>query len=333
MSWWLFFMAAVIALMVIVGGATRLTDSGLSITEWKPVTGAIPPLSLDAWQAEFEKYKQIPEYDLVNAGMSLEEFKTIFWWEWGHRFLGRIIGFLFLLPLIFFVARGWVDRRLRWALFGLFVLGGAQGALGWYMVSSGLTERVDVSQYRLAAHLGLAIFLFGAMLWAAFDLRMERPVKARFNGIALGGLVMALGVFGQIILGAFVAGLRAGHTYTDWPLMDGQFIPAGYFNGAAGLSHMFETIAAVQFNHRIGAYILAGAVAWFYLAAAKAGYERRTRFVLMAVLAQVVLGIATLMAATPIGLGLAHQAGALVVLGTTLYALHEMATDTKQSSA
>ncbi|MEL7491117.1 MAG: COX15/CtaA family protein [Pseudomonadota bacterium] len=321
-SIWLFAMCALVALMVTVGGATRLTDSGLSITEWKPVTGAIPPLSAEVWEAEFEKYKQIPEYQIVNQGMSLSEFKVIYWWEWGHRFLGRLIGVAFIIPLLVFVSRGWVTGALRWKLFALFVLGGAQGALGWYMVKSGLSERVDVSQYRLAAHLGLAVFLFAALFWTALDVRRGPGVRAPLTGLGLGALALAAGVYLQILLGAFVAGLRAGQTYTDWPLMDGRFFPEAYFEGKPAFAAAFETIAAVQFNHRIGAYALALGGVFFFLAARGTQAEKGARIVVAAILAQMALGVSTLMAATPIGLGLLHQLGALAVLSAALYTAH-----------
>lgn len=320
-SVWLFVMCALVAVMVVVGGATRLTDSGLSITEWRPVTGAIPPLSEADWLAEFEKYKTIPEYSEVNFGMSLAEFKQIYWWEWGHRLLGRGLGFAFLFPLIFFAATKQLTRDLSLRLGGLFVLGGMQGALGWWMVSSGLADRVDVSQYRLAAHLSLAVILFGAMFWLALELwpvrRLSAPPQIRTSA-----LVLAAGVFVQMILGAFVAGLRAGRTFNTWPLMDGKFFPDGYFHGAAGFNDLFETMAAVQFNHRLGAYVLAGAALWFYLKARKHAFERPARLVLAAIGFQLVLGVWTVLAATPISLGLAHQAGALMVFASALYAAY-----------
>ena len=320
---WLIFMCGLVAAMVIVGGATRLTDSGLSITEWRPVTGAVPPLGDAAWQAEFEKYKSIPEYEQVNYGMSLEQFKTIYWWEWGHRFLGRIIGIAFLLPLIFFVAAKQVTGKLAVKLFGLFLLGGMQGALGWYMVQSGLADRVDVSQYRLAAHLSLAVFLFALMVWLALDLwpsaKSEAPSRFRFGAMAL-----AIGVFAQMILGGFVAGLRAGRTFNTWPLMDGAFFPEGYFAGAPGFNDLFETVAAVQFNHRIGAYLVGAGAVWFWFAARKTEAASRARLVLAAVGFQIVLGVWTVLAATPISLGLLHQAGALIVLTAAIYAAHGM---------
>jgi cytochrome c oxidase assembly protein subunit 15 len=317
---WLFAMCALVALMVIVGGATRLTDSGLSIVEWRPVTGAIPPLSEADWRAEFEKYKTIPEYQEVNWGMTLAAFKEIYWWEWGHRFLGRLLGVVFLIPLVFFAATKRIDGALGLKLFGLFILGGAQGALGWWMVSSGLSERVDVSQYRLAAHLALALLLFAAMFWIAFDLISARRKEALPLRLFAGALATC--VYAQMILGAFVAGLRAGRTFNSWPLMDGKFFPDGYFSGAPGFSDLFETAAAAQFNHRLGAYGLAGAAFWFYFAARGTELKSGARLLLAAVLLQIAIGVWTVIAATPIALGLAHQAGALFVFAAALYAVH-----------
>lgn len=321
MAIWLFVMCGLIALMVMVGGATRLTDSGLSITEWKPVTGALPPTSEAAWAAAFEKYKAIPEYREVNYGMSLDEFKTIYWWEWGHRLLGRIIGAAFLIPFLYFVATGAARGALLWKLGGLFILGGLQGALGWWMVQSGLADRVDVSQYRLAAHLGLAIALFAAMWWLALDLWTERA-GAGARRLMLGGLALGLLVYFQIILGAFVAGLRAGYTYNTWPLMDGRFVPRGYFAGAPGLNDLFETIEAVQFNHRIGAYLVVAAAFAFFVWARKSAVAKRAGLVAAIAAAQMSLGVWTLVAGAPIGLGLAHQAGALALLAAALFAAH-----------
>lgn len=315
---WLLVMCGLVAAMVIVGGATRLTDSGLSITEWRPVTGAVPPLSEEHWLEEFEKYKAIPEYEEVNFGMSLAEFKTIYWWEWGHRLLGRLIGVAFFFPMAFFIVTGRVKRPLALKLLGLFLLGGMQGALGWWMVTSGLADRVDVSQYRLAAHLSLAVLLFGLMFWLSLDLWPTQKFNVS-KQLRIGAFLFAAGVFSQIILGAFVAGLRAGRTFNTWPLMDGKFIPDGYFSGAPGFSDLFETIAAVQFNHRIGAYLLAGGAVWFYVAARKSALAPRARLMLAAVGFQILLGIWTVLAATPISLGLAHQAGALLVFSAALY--------------
>ena len=200
---WLFVVAGLVTLMVIVGGATRLTDSGLSITEWQPIIGAIPPLSEADWQVAFDKYREIPQYRLVNKGMSLAEFKVIYWWEWGHRFLGRLIGFAFLIPFLFFWFTGRLTPRLIAKLAVIFVLGGLQGALGWYMVQSGLVDRVDVSQYRLAAHLGLAILIFGAVVWVAFDLAEDRAAGVSTQVLRNSALGLTALVFLQIILGAF----------------------------------------------------------------------------------------------------------------------------------
>ena len=330
-STWLFVMCALVALMVIVGGATRLTDSGLSITEWRPVTGAIPPLSAEDWASEFAKYQQIPEYSIVNQGMTVDEFKEIYWWEWGHRFLGRLIGFAFLFPLIFFVATRKVGGRLAIRLFGLFILGGMQGALGWYMVKSGLADRIDVSQYRLAAHLGLAVLLFALMFWLALDLRFEKREGARPR-LFRAGIALAGGVYAQMLLGAFVAGLRAGRIYNTWPLMEGRFFPEAYFGDKPRILDMFEQLAAVQFNHRIGAYLLAAGALWFYLVARKTSSEGAARLVLIAVALQICLGIWTLLAVTPLPLGLAHQAGALLVLAAALNAAHSFTRSTSMIS-
>ncbi len=328
---WLFVMCGLVALMVTVGGATRLTDSGLSITQWDLIIGSLPPMGDKDWISEFEKYKQIPEYERVNRGMSLAEFKTIYWWEWGHRNLGRFIGLAFLLPAFWFVISGAANSaRLKLKLAGVFLLICAQGTLGWYMVSSGLVDRVDVSQYRLAAHLGLAVLLFAIMFWMALRFGQptdkQTPEKVSPKTCRLASLILLAAVFAQIILGAFVAGLRAGKTYTTWPLMDGRFFPEGYFLGEADFLHAFETMAAVQFNHRFGAYLVtAGAVVfWLYLRQAGASYGRRALLVVAAVFLQATLGIWTLVLAVPISLGLAHQLGALLVLMSVIYNHHHL---------
>ena len=224
--WWLISVAALIALMVLVGGATRLTESGLSIVEWKPVTGSVPPLSEAAWTDAFEAYKKIPQYRELNAGMSLSEFKQIFWWEWSHRLLGRFIGVAYLLPFLFFLWRGGLSGELKRRLWLLFALGGLQGAVGWWMVASGLTERVEVSQYRLATHLMLALLIFAGIVWTVRRLaerpQIVAPARLRFTSVLL--LIVT---FVQIYFGALVAGLRAGRAYNTWPQIDGAFIPAG----------------------------------------------------------------------------------------------------------
>lgn len=314
-------MCALVAAMVTVGGATRLTDSGLSIVEWRPVTGAIPPLSDDAWRVEFEKYKSIPEYEIVNQGMSVAEFKRIYWWEWGHRLLGRLLGVAFLLPFLYFLFTRRIDRRLGLKLGGIFVLGGLQGALGWWMVSSGLSDRVDVSQYRLAAHLALAVALFAAMFLLALDLRRPAGAKAA-HPLFFGAAALGVGVYAQMILGAIVAGLRAGKVFNTWPLMDGRFVPEGYFSGTPSLDDLFETAAAAQFNHRTFAYLIAAGALGLYVSARGTAGARPALFILLAVLFQIALGVATVVTATPLSLGLLHQAGALGVLSTALYAAH-----------
>ena len=248
---WLYAVCATILLMVIVGGATRLTDSGLSITEWKPIHGAIPPLGAAQWAVEFDKYRQIPEYRHINRGMSLDEFKTIYWWEWGHRQLGRFIGLFYAIPLAIFWLTGALDRRLKWLLGIGLLLGGVQGFIGWWMVSSGLVDRVDVSQYRLAVHLGLALAILAYLFTIArslYPLDRERPFVPR----AVSNLsVVTVGlIFTQILLGALVAGLDAGLTYNTWPLMDGKWIPNGLATLSPAWLNFFENITMVQFQHR-----------------------------------------------------------------------------------
>lgn len=317
---WLFAMCALLFLIVVVGGLTRLTDSGLSITEWKPVTGALPPLSAAAWDAEFEKYRQIPEYQLVNKGMSLAEFKRIYWWEWGHRVLGRLIGVAFLVPFLWFWATGRIARPLVPKLALMFVLGGLQGALGWYMVVSGLSGRVDVSQYRLAAHLGLAIVIYIYMFWIALDL-WRRPAAAISRPVL--GLVAL--IFLQILIGAFVAGLDAGLAYNTWPLMDGAVIPGQLFVQSPWWINLFENPKAVQWLHRMMAYAVVLAVVWHWVRMRRTPSHASATLLLAAVLAQTALGIWTLLAAVPIWLGAAHQAGAMLVLTAALYHAHETA--------
>ena len=322
---WLAVMAGLIAIMVVVGGATRLTDSGLSIVQWDLIMGTLPPLSAADWEEAFAQYRQIPEYELVNAGMSLHEFKSIFWWEWAHRNLGRFIGLAFALPLLWFSARGLVRGNLRWRLWGLFALVCLQGAIGWFMVSSGLSERVDVSQYRLALHLGTAFVLFGLVVWQVLALSRPRGTgaEARLGGFAI---LMLCAVFAQILLGAFVAGLRAGLTYNSWPLMDGGFVPEAYFGEPARFADLFERIAAVQFNHRLGAYLLfalAGAFAWRCYRAGPA-YRRYGASMFGAVTVQALIGIWTLVAVVPLPLGLLHQAGALGVLTVAVWSVYAL---------
>lgn len=332
---WLLACCAMIFAMVVIGGVTRLTESGLSITEWRPVTGALPPLSEAEWQAEFAKYRQTPEYREINAGMTLAEFETIYWWEYVHRLWGRLIGAAFLLPLLWFIIRGQVRGLLAWRLAGIFVLGGLQGGLGWYMVQSGLADRIDVSPYRLAAHLGLAVVIYALTLWTALDLLAER----RGGPVGLARLtraVVAL-VFLTIVAGAFVAGLDAGMIYNTFPLMDGRLTPAGYGDLDPWWRNLFENAAAAQFNHRwlgiLTLLVALGVVA----SAARADPSRRQRswFYALGALAllQVGLGIATLLLAAPIVLAACHQAGAVALLTAALGAAHALRGETASDRA
>ncbi|MEM7426028.1 MAG: COX15/CtaA family protein [Pseudomonadota bacterium] len=323
---WLFLTAALVFAMVIVGGATRLTDSGLSITEWLPILGAVPPLNEADWQEAFAKYRQIPEYKLVNKGMSLEEFKFIYWWEWAHRFLGRFIGLAFFVPLVLFWLAGRIPGWLKPHLVILLVLGGMQGALGWYMVSSGLVDRVDVSQYRLAAHLSLAVAIFGYLFWLGLrlgDIRARRNVAEAVPALMVGALV-----FVQIVLGAFVAGLRAGHGYNTWPLMDGSLVPQGLFSMSPAWINLFENAMTVQFLHRSFAYVVLGAGLWHasrVLREAPEGTVQLSAGALgFTLFVQFGLGIWALVMSVPIALGLLHQAGAVVLLAAALWNAHAL---------
>jgi len=339
---WLWCVAGLVFAIVLVGGATRLTESGLSIVEWKPVTGAVPPLGEADWQAEFARYKTIPQYERLNRGMSLDEFKTIYWWEWGHRLLGRLIGAAFLLPFLWFLWRRSFDRRTGLGLAGIFALGAVQGAVGWWMVASGLTERVSVSQYRLAFHLALACMIYVALVWTADRTPSPCPPRQAGEGregaateAALrvvprrlrwsAGALLALAIV-QIYLGALVAGLRAGLIFNTWPLIDGSFVPraADLFFAHPLLRNFFENTLTVQFDHRMMAY---GLCALALIHAVDARFHgdkplaRGAGFVAAALLVQASIGIVTLIRSVPIELALLHQAVALVVLtAVTLHA-------------
>ena len=314
---WLFAVSALVFLMVVVGGLTRLTESGLSITEWKPVVGALPPLSHQAWLDAFNSYKQIPQYEFMNKGMTLAQFKSIFWWEWGHRLLGRIIGFVFLLPFLWLLATRKIERKLAPRLVIMFLLGGAQGALGWWMVKSGLTHRVDVSQYRLTAHLGLATLIYGYMMWTALALwRGEAPVPLVSLRLRKISLALVPLIYFQMLLGGFVAGLKAGYIFNTWPLIAGSFIPDGLFANPVWWRNFFENMLTAQFDHRMVAYLVTFLVAWHWLSIYSSGSREALKsatWLMLAVLAQVGLGIWALLWVVPVPLGAAHQAGALVV--------------------
>ena len=325
---WLGTIALMIALTAIVGAATRLTGSGLSITEWNPIMGILPPIGDAAWQAAFEKYKTIPQYAQLNKGMSLAAFQNIFWWEWGHRLLARSIGVVVLLPLLVFWVRGQIPPGLATRLIGLVLLGGLQGAVGWYMVKSGLVDRIDVSQYRLALHLGLAVAIFGLTLWTLFKLDPDQH-RSHLVSITPAQRVVAALLVGlvylQVLLGALVAGLKAGRTFNTWPLMDGALLPGGLGQLTPFWHNVFENPALVQFNHRLLAYgllALAIAQAWGLQRSAD---DERVRFsawlLAILILGQAALGIWTLLAWVPVHLGVAHQAGALAVFTAAIWHL------------
>jgi cytochrome c oxidase assembly protein subunit 15 len=316
---WLYAVAALVLATVLVGGATRLTESGLSITEWQPVMGALPPLTEAQWLAEFHKYQEIPQYRELDQGMSLAAFRTIFWWEWTHRLLGRLIGVAFLLPFLWFLWRGWVGPRLRGRLWFIFGLGALQGAVGWWMVASGLADRVEVSQYRLATHLILACAIYVAILWTAQGLD-DAQHEPMLGGIRAGAIALLVLVLGQIYLGALVAGLRAGHIYNTWPLIDGAFVPDGsrLFFDVPWWRNFFENTLTVQFDHRMLAYaiLICALLHAFRVARATGQGPVLTGAVALAaaVTLQALLGIWTLLMVAPISLALLHQAMAMVVL-------------------
>jgi cytochrome c oxidase assembly protein subunit 15 len=316
---WLAIVAIMIAAMVIVGGATRLTESGLSIVEWKPVTGTLPPLSEPAWTEAFEAYQAIPQYQQINRGMSLAEFKTIFWWEWSHRLLGRTIGAVFLLPFLFFLWRGGLSGELKRRLWLIFGLGALQGAVGWWMVASGLSERTEVSQYRLAAHLILAVAILCAVVWTRQRLRARLLISEPPRYRVAATFLLALTIL-QMYFGALVAGLRAGKIYNTWPLIDGAFIPSPdrLFFDQPWWRNLFENLLTVQFEHRMTAYALFALALWHLLDTTRSGANsaimRGAALLAAAVTAQATLGILTLVNQAPLDLALTHQAMALVVV-------------------
>jgi cytochrome c oxidase assembly protein subunit 15 len=314
---WLFFVAALIVLMVVIGGITRLTESGLSITQWKPISGVIPPLSDAQWQAEFDNYKRIPEYQQLNQGMTLAGFKAIFFWEYLHRLLGRLIGVAFALPLLWFAVRRQIPHGFGWRLIALLALGGLQGAIGWWMVKSGLTVRTDVSHVRLAVHLLVALFTLAGIVWTALDLRalirnpQARP--ARLTGLgALAGAVL----FVQLLFGALVAGLNAGLVTDQWPLMNGRFFPGATVEGRPFVDALFNDPAIVHFVHRWWAWVVVAALV--VLARAARGVDRRASVAIHSAFGlQILLGIATVMSGMNITLAALHQlTGALLVIAT-----------------
>lgn len=337
---WLMVLFGLVVLMIVVGGLTRLTDSGLSITEWAPVTGAIPPMSEAAWEAELEKYRAIPEYQLQNKGMSLAEFKVIYWWEWGHRQLGRVVGLVWALGLAYFLIRKQVPTGWTGRLVLLGALGGLQGAIGWWMVSSGLEgTRLDVASYRLATHLGLAFLILSLIAWFVFKLGRSEAELMQARRLAEPRLktwssaVLHLS-FLQIILGALVAGIDAGTTYTDWPLMAGEFFPSLAFEQSPWWSNFFESEALTQFNHRIVGYVLfvLGVIAW---RASRTSGNRATKqafdWMMVMLFGQIVLGIGTVLYAAPLQLAILHQLGAVILICLILRARFAAMYPTQQS--
>jgi cytochrome c oxidase assembly protein subunit 15 len=328
---WLFLVAAMVVAMVVVGGATRLTGSGLSITQWKPVTGTLPPLGLHAWQDAFARYQRIPQYRLVNPDMTLDQFKFIYRWEWAHRLLARMVGLVFFLPFVVLLALKRIPHRLVWRCWLLFGLGALQGLVGWWMVASGLEQRVYVAPERLATHFGLALIVFALAIWTGWEAWSGRSrggeshVPRRWIpwSIALAALI-----FFQMLLGALVAGNHAGLVDNDWPLMNGRVVPDDYVaRGAAGhglWATLAHSPAAVQFNHRMVGYtvfVLAVALAGTMLTSRQASAQVKLAagVVAVAVSGQVVLGIATVMTAAPLGLSIAHQLWAVVLLTSALW--------------
>jgi len=320
---WLFTVAGLIVAMVIVGGITRLTESGLSITEWKPISGAIPPLTDAAWQAEFDHYKRIPEYTQINRGMTLAGFKHIFFWEYSHRLLGRLIGMAFALPLLWFAVKRRIPPGYGWRLVALLALGGLQGAIGWWMVSSGLAVRTDVSHVRLAVHLITALILLSGMVWTALDLRdlaesrLERPAALR--PLALAALAL---LFSQIMFGAFTAGLNAGYAFASWPLMGDSFFPAGVPMVSPAWRNAVDNPIVVQFIHRWFAFIAAAGLIALALKAMRSGGIAAGRVLIGLVVLQILLGISTLMSGVEIGIAVAHQANAALTLIAATFAAH-----------
>lgn len=330
---WLLFCAAVVFCMIILGGVTRLTHSGLSMVEWKPLVGVIPPLSEQAWMEMFDKYKQFPEYQKVNRGMSLDAFKSIFMYEYLHRVLGRVIGVIFLFPMLYFHFKGRLRPSLTPKLVILFFLGGLQGLLGWYMVKSGLVNNPRVSQYRLTAHLGAAVALYAYMLWVSFDLlfasakaqvtdstiKVSRPMAGW--SLALVGLV-----FLMILSGGLVAGTRAGLVYPTWPLMGDSFIPPGLYSLAPAWLSMFEDVTTIQFNHRMFAYLLIVLLSTFAFRIFRQAGEGRGRLaavlLMLALCVQVGLGISTLVLQVPVAVAVSHQGGAVILLTAMLFSSH-----------
>jgi cytochrome c oxidase assembly protein subunit 15 len=328
---WLLLCCAMIFAMVILGGATRLTGSGLSMVEWDPVFGVLPPLNQEEWEDVFSKYRDSPEYQQVNIGMDLEGFKSIYWYEFTHRLLGRSIGMVFLLPFLYFIARRMLTPRLIPRLAFAFVLGGLQGLLGWYMVKSGLIDQPHVSQYRLTAHLSLALIIYCYLLWLLLDLLFpQQQMDTARNGGRKAALMLFALVAITIASGGFVAGLKAGFAYNTFPKMGDHWLPPAGWILQPGWRNLFENIATVQFNHRVLATLTLFSILWFWVYSVKRTLPSRVSFgihaLLLVAIAQVILGISTLLLHVPVALGVTHQAGALTLLTVTLFINHQLRT-------
>jgi heme a synthase len=328
---WLLVCCALIFAMVVLGGVTRLTHSGLSIAEWQPLVGTVPPLSDHDWQVHFEKYRQTPEYQQVNKGMSVDEFKGIFWLEYFHRLLGRLIGVAFFVPLVYFWLRRQLERPLAMRLGGIFLLGALQGAMGWYMVASGLIDEPRVSHYRLTAHLSLAFLIYAATLWIALDLLWPRATafaEVSFERLRRMAWWITAVVCMMVITGGFVAGIRAGKAYNTFPLMNGRLVPPELFMLDPWHANFFNNMATVQFDHRLFAWVLAVLVPVFWVKVMRSNVPGRVRtlahLLLAALATQIALGISTLLLAVPVALGAAHQGGALAVFTVAIALNHAL---------
>ena len=330
---WLLICCATIFAMVVLGGATRLTGSGLSMVQWEPIMGILPPLSQIEWQETFNLYQQFPEYKIKNYGMTLHEFKAIFWFEYSHRLLGRSIGMIFFFPMVYFFLRGKVETLLKPKLITMFILGGLQGLMGWYMVKSGLVANPHVSQYRLTAHLALAFIVYAYIFWVAMGLLFpaeEKTTLADKEVLKKRSLIISIMVFITVISGGFVAGLKAGMAYNTFPLMNGQLIPDGLFSLSPAWSNFFENVTTVQFDHRVLATLLFVSIITFYFTSIRKNPAPRLKLglnLLLAMLAiQVTLGISTLLLHVPVALAVAHQAGALLLFTITLFVAQQIRT-------
>ena len=327
---WLLTCAVVIFGMILLGGVTRLTDSGLSMVEWRPLMGIIPPLSQQDWQALFIKYQQFPEYQKLNLGMTLAEFKVIFMYEYLHRVMGRIIGLLFFIPFVYFYFTRRISPQLLPKLLLMLFLGGCQGLMGWYMVKSGLVDIPHVSQYRLTAHLGLAIVIYGFIVWTALSLINKTTNQP--SGLGRLACILSGLIFLMILSGGLVAGTRAGYAYSTWPLMGDSFIPAGLYSMSPVWLSAFEDITTIQFNHRIFAYIIAALVVGFSLVALRKNISTSARngiyIMLFLLLVQITLGISTLIFHVPVAIAAAHQIGAVALLTATLFVSHSLVNRT-----